>query len=227
MGEGERLAGKNRRTRGGSRRQEVWLSSGETGTGAGRGERPEVVPGRRPSYFKGQRSPPAMRYVKWTLIVLSSSLSSARCCTTNLPQRDIRADRLYRGPPGRSWNERLLLLQRGMGGIPTTRQNRGRVLHRDHSPERSPIFLPQRGYGLGVDAPISSSNSANLQAIARDLESTQDEPALGGGAPLRLAGRGVLDLSRNATSIQSVNGPDARLIPWTSITILYPASRPW
>ena len=109
--------------------------------------------------------------------------------------------------------------QRGIGGEFHHSGKPGRVLHRDHSPERQPDRLPQRGYGLGLAALFQVQQRQPAGDRPRPRIDT-GRAALGGGAPLRLAGAKSSRSSRTPRAIQSVNGPDARLIPWTSITIL-------
>src|SRR6056297_3780886 len=168
-----RVAGwRNRRTRGGSRRQVGWLTSGEIGMGAADGEVPRVVPGRRPSYL-GCKGAAAMRYVKWALIILLVVLVGS-VLHYNLPQRDIVRivnTEVRRVDPGVN----AFFYSSASSGDAATAASRDVFFIETIRPNGSPLVYRNEDTGWGWP-PYLKFNSANLQAIARDLESTQDEP---------------------------------------------------
>ncbi len=157
-----------------------------------------------------------MRYVKWALIILLVVLVGS-VLHYNLPQRDIVRivnTEVRRVDPGVN----AFFYSSASSGDAATAASRDVFFIETIRPNGSPIVYRNEDTGWGWP-PYLKFNSANLQAIARDLESTQDEPRW---VAVRHYGwrAEILSIFPNATSIQSVNGPDARLIPWTSITIL-------
>ncbi len=156
-----------------------------------------------------------MRYVKWTLIVLLVLLVGA-VLHYNLPQRDIV----------RIVNTEVRRVDPGMNGFfysnagsgDATLANRDVFFIEGIRPNGNPIVYRNEDTGWGWP-PYFKFDSANLQALSRDLVSTQDDPRW---VAIRHYGwrSELFSIFPNATSLQSVSGPDARLIPWTSIVIL-------
>lgn len=156
-----------------------------------------------------------MRYVKWTLIALIVLLVGS-LLHYNLPQRDIV----------RIVNTEVRRVDPGMNGFfyssagsgDATLANRDVFFIEGIRPNGNPIVYRNEDTGWGWP-PYFKFNSANLQALSRDLVSTQDDPRW---VAIRHYGwrSELFSIFPNATSLQSVSGPDARLIPWMSIIIL-------
>ncbi|MDJ1006668.1 MAG: DUF1523 family protein [Paracoccaceae bacterium] len=156
-----------------------------------------------------------MRYVKWTLITLLVLLVAATL-HYNLPQRDIVRivnTEVRRVDPGIN-----AFFYSGAGSGDATPANRDVFFIEGIRPNGNPIVYRNEDTGWGWP-PYLKFNSANLQAISRDLVSTSADPRW---VAVRHYGwrNELFSIFPNATSIETVPGPDARLIPWTSITIL-------
>ncbi|MEM9709597.1 MAG: DUF1523 family protein [Pseudomonadota bacterium] len=157
-----------------------------------------------------------MRYVKWILILLILALVGSFLHYT-LPQRDIV----------RIVNTEVRRVDYGMNSIFWANSGSGDAVNpvnRDVffiegiRPNGNPIVFRNEDTGWGWP-PYFKFDSANLQAISRDLVSTQDDPRW---VAVRHYGwrSELFSIFPNATSIASAPGPEARLIPWTSIFIL-------
>lgn len=156
-----------------------------------------------------------MRYVKWTLIVLIILLVGS-VLHYNLPQRDVVRivnTEVRRVDPGMN-----SFFYSSAGSGDATPANRDVFFIEGIRPNGRPIVYRNEDTGWGWP-PYLKFDSANLQALSRDLVSTQSEPRW---VAVRHYGwrSELFSIFPNATSIQSVSGPDARLIPWTSIVIL-------
>ena len=156
-----------------------------------------------------------MRYVKWTLIVLLILLVGS-VLHYNLPQREVV----------RIVNTEVRRVDPGMNAFYYSNAGAGDALavNRDVffiegiRPNGNPIVYRNEDTGWGWP-PYFKFNSANLQALSRDLVSTQDNPRW--VAVTHYGWRSELfSIFPNATSIQPVAGPDVRLIPWTALIIL-------
>lgn len=157
-----------------------------------------------------------MRYVKWTFIVLVLALVAA-FLHYNLPQRDIVRivnTEVRRVDPGFN----AFFYSNAGSGDATNPVNRDVFFIEAIRPNGKPVVYRNEDTGWGWP-PYFKFNSANLQALSRDLVSTSADPRW---VAVRHYGwrSELFSIFPNATSIQSVSGPDARLVPWTSITIL-------
>lgn len=157
-----------------------------------------------------------MRYVKWTFIVVVLALVGS-VLHYNLPQREIVRivnTEVRRVDPGMN----AFFYSNAGSGDATVSANRDVFFIEGIRPNGSPIVYRNEDTGWGWP-PYSKFNSANLQAIARDLVSTQDAPRW---VAVRHYGwrNEIFSIFPNAVSIQLVDGPEVRLIPWTSITVL-------
>lgn len=157
-----------------------------------------------------------MRYVKWVLIGIFALLVGS-VLHYNLPQRDIifiTKTEVRRVDFG--WN-RMFWSNAGSGDSVD-------IVSRDvffitgTSPGGAPRVYRNEDTGFGWP-PYFKFNSADLDGVAARLISTEAEPTW---VAVRHYGwrSNFLSIFPNATSIQTVSGPDARLIPWTSIVIL-------
>ena len=157
-----------------------------------------------------------MRYVKWTMIVLVLALVASTLHYT-LPQRDIVRivnTEVRRVDPGMN----AFFYSSAGSGDSVAPSNRDVFFIEGIRPNGRPIVYRNEDTGWGWP-PYSKFNSANLQALSRDLVSTQDDPRW---VAVRHYGwrNEIFSVFPNALSIQSVPGPDVRLIPWTAIVVL-------
>ena len=157
-----------------------------------------------------------MTYVKWGLIALFWLLVAAFFHYT-LPQHDIvRVTDTYEkrvnfGENSIFWANADTGEAQGVGG-------RDVFFIQARRPNDRPIIYRNEDTGWGWP-PYFKFNTANLQADAADLRSTQDDPrwVVVTHYGWRLE---ILSIYPNAVGIRPASGPDARVIPWVSIAIL-------
>jgi hypothetical protein len=158
-----------------------------------------------------------MRYVKWTLIALVALLVFAFFHYT-LPQRDIvrivntEVRRIDFGENSIFWaqpdvgTDGETVANRDVRFIETVQANGRVMVYRNED----------TGWGW---PPYFKIDSSNLQAEARDLVSTSDNPKW--VVMTHYGWRNeFLTIFPNAVGVYQVPGPDLRLIPWLNIVIL-------
>ncbi len=157
-----------------------------------------------------------MTYVKWGLIALFWLLVAAFFHYT-LPQHDIvRVTDTYEkrvdfGENSIFWTNANTGQAQGVPG-------RDVFFIQARRPNDRPIIYRNEDTGWGWP-PYFKFDTANLQADAADLRSTQDDPRW-----LVVTHYGwrseILSIYPNAVGIRAASGPDERVIPWISIVIL-------
>jgi len=180
---------------------------------------PVAIPAAIP-YVRGdgraRREDGGMRIIKWTFWGLVWALFLAFLHYT-LPRHDVvRITDTYETRVDYG-NNALFWSNAATGNDPNV-TNRDVFFIQAIDPDGNPRIYRNEDTGWGWP-PYFKFNTANLQAAASDYRSTR-------GAPQWVAVRHygwrneLLSIFPNAVSIRPVEGPDARVIPWTAIVIL-------
>ncbi len=159
-----------------------------------------------------------MRWTRIIFICLLLILAGAFLHYT-LPQREVVriTDTQLQLTEISGWSA-LFFAQSDSGADGTSIQRDVRIIS-SVRPDNSPIDFRNEDTGLFGWPPYFKIDSQDLQTEAQDLRSTRDEPIW--VAITHYGWRSnVFSSYPNALSIERVAGPDVRLIPWMSITIL-------
>tara|TARA_Y100000815_G_scaffold171115_1_gene155462 strand:- start:566 stop:1240 length:675 start_codon:yes stop_codon:yes gene_type:complete len=157
-----------------------------------------------------------MRYVKWTVLTLLGLFVFGFLHYT-LPQRDIV--RIVNTDVRRiDFGENSIFWASPDVGTDTTSANRDVRFIEAIRPNGKPIVYRNEDTGWGWP-PYFKLDSSNLQAEARDMVSTSENPKW---VALKHYGwrSEFLTIYPNAVGVKQVAGPDVRLIPWTSLFVL-------
>ena len=157
-----------------------------------------------------------MRYVKWAFLTLIATIVIS-FLHYNLPQRDIvrivntEVRRVDFGMNSFFWSS-------SGAGDTVNQTNRDVFFIETVRPNGNVIVFRNEDTGWGWP-PYFKFDSANLQAEARDLESTKETPVW---VAVRHYGwrNQLFSIFPNAVSIKQVEGPDTRLIPIFNIVVL-------
>lgn len=157
-----------------------------------------------------------MRYVKWTFLTVIFLIVASFLHYT-LPQRDIvrivntEVRRVDFGANSWFWSS-------SGSGDAVNQTNRDVPFIEAVYPDGDVIVYRNEDTGWGWP-PYFKFDSANLQAEARDLVSTKDNPQW---VAVRHYGwrQQLFSIFPNAVSMKPVAGPDVRLIPWFNIVFL-------
>jgi hypothetical protein len=92
-------------------------------------------------------------------------------------------------------------------------------------PDGEPMVYRNEDTGWGWP-PYFKFNTSNLQAVASDLKSGEDDPKW---VAIKKYGWRIqfLSIYPNAISVKRVDGPDATVIPWVAISILVVLGSIW
>ena len=156
-----------------------------------------------------------MRYVKWTLTILFWTLVLAALHYT-LPRWDVaRITDTYetRVNPGEN---RWFWTEANTGSLPGAQRDVFFIQSRLAGGDVMVYRNEDTGWGW---PPFFKFDSATLQAEAADLRSTAQDPRW---IAIKHYGwrNELISIYPNAVRIKTVDGPDARGIPWTSIVTL-------
>ncbi len=158
-----------------------------------------------------------MTYIKWTIIIVFWLLVAAFLHYT-LPRNDIvRVTDTYEKRV--DFGDNSIFWSHSHSGEAANADNRDVFFIQAMTPNDKPIVYRNEDTGWGWP-PYFKFDTSNLQTRANDMKSTQDDPKW---VAIKKYGWRLpfLSIYPNAVSIQPVSGPDARIIPWTSIVILF------
>ncbi|SIO41745.1 Protein of unknown function [Rhodovulum sp. ES.010] len=157
-----------------------------------------------------------MFYVKWTFLAVIAALVFSFFHYT-LPQRDIvritntEVRRIDFGDNSIFWADPAPGTQEGVS-------NRDVHFIEAFRPNGKPIVYRNEDTGWGWP-PYFKVDTANLQAEARDVVSTKDDPQW--VIVTHYGWRNeYLSIYPNAVSVRPAEGPDQTLIPWFNIVVL-------
>lgn len=157
-----------------------------------------------------------MRYIKWTFLAVVWTLFAAFLHYT-LPRYDtVRITDTYETRI--DFGENSIFWSHAPTGNAPGVTNRDVFFIQAIRPNGRPRIYRNEDTGWGWP-PYFKFNTANLQAAAADLRSTQSAPQW---VAVRHYGwrNEFLSIFPNAVSVRPVAGPDDRVIPWSSVVIL-------
>ncbi len=155
-------------------------------------------------------------YVKWTFWIVVWVLVLAFLHYT-LPRNDVvRVTDTYEKRI--DFGENSIFWARSNTGESTETTSREVFFIQTMSTDDDPRVYRNEDTGWGWP-PYFKFNSSNLQAKAADLKSTSENPQW---VSIKKYGWRITYMSiyPNAISVKRVDGPDVRVIPWISISIL-------
>lgn len=157
-----------------------------------------------------------MQYIKWTFWAIVLVVFAAFLHYT-LPRYDtVRITDTYETRV--DFGSNALFWSRAASGDAPVAGNRDVFFIQAIRPNGRPRIYRNEDTGWGWP-PFFKFNTANLQAAAADLRSTQADPQW---VAVRHYGwrNEFMSIFPNALSVRPVAGPDVRVVPWFSIVVL-------
>lgn len=156
-------------------------------------------------------------FIRWTFWLLIIAIIAAFLHYT-LPSNDIvRITDTY--DKRVDFGENALFWSHAGTGDAVDKNNRDVFFVQAMTPEEKPMVYRNQDTGWGWP-PYFKFDTANLQAIAVDEKSTKEDPQW---VAVKNYGWRIpfASIYPNMISVKQVSGPDARVIPWISISILF------